>query len=81
MLVMRAVRSIHNLPLYVLSQRTGISPGRLSLIERELVHATDEERGKIARCLRVKARVLFRSATLATLDESLCEEETTHVVR
>ena len=67
MLMLRAIRAIRRLPLYVLSRRTGISPSRLSNIERELVVATQEERQKLAQSLRVKTGVLFQRATADAL--------------
>ena len=70
MLLMRAIRVTKSLPLYELARRTRISPSRLSLIERELATATQEEQGRIAQSLQVKARVLFQPATAAALVRS-----------
>ena len=67
MLLLRPVRATRSLPLYELARRTGISPSRLSLIEREIVIASSKERQKIAQSLRVKARVLFQPATVGAL--------------
>lgn len=44
---------------FVLAQRTGISQGRLSLIEREQVRPSDAEASKIAAALGVPAARLF----------------------
>ena len=67
MLVMRAIRVVHNTPLYILARQTGIAAGRLSLIERELITASPEERQKIAQALDINATFLFQSATLEVL--------------
>ena len=67
MLLLRAVRAVRSLPLYELARRTGISPSRLSCIEREIAIASQAEQGKIAQSLRVKAGVLFQPATAAAL--------------
>lgn len=74
MLIMRAIRVVRNVPLYVLGRRTGISPGRLSNIERELIVATPDERKKIAQSLGVKAAILFAQATTTTIVESQLPE-------
>jgi transcriptional regulator with XRE-family HTH domain len=66
MLVMRAARVLHPMPLYLLARHTGISPGRLSLIEREFVQASADERQKIAQALGVAEECLFQGATVAT---------------
>ena len=63
MLLMRAARALQTIPLYRLARHTGISPSRLSLIEREFVLASPEERQKIAQALGVQAALLFHSAT------------------
>jgi transcriptional regulator with XRE-family HTH domain len=44
----------------------GISQGRYSMLERELVPPTDEERVKLAAALAVPARTLFRSVVTPT---------------
>jgi transcriptional regulator with XRE-family HTH domain len=67
MLIMRAVRVVHGLPLYLLARRTGISQGRLSCIERELVQASPDERHTIATALDTTADRLFMTASLTDL--------------
>jgi hypothetical protein len=70
MLIMRAVRVVQNIPLYILARDTGISSGRLSLIERELAVATHEERQKLVLGLQTNAEVLFQPATTGAFVES-----------
>ena len=65
MLLMRAARVVHPMPLYLLARRTGISPSRLSLIEREFVMASPDERQKIAQALGADEMFLFQPATVA----------------
>jgi transcriptional regulator with XRE-family HTH domain len=59
MTVMRLARLLRGIPIYRLGRRTGLSPSRLSLIEREHVTPRDAELTRLARVLKVsKSRLL-----------------------
>jgi len=67
MLMMRAARSLCSMSLYALARQTKISPCRLSMIEREHVTATPEERDQVAQALQLDATLLFQTATAESL--------------
>jgi transcriptional regulator with XRE-family HTH domain len=60
---LRAKRLDEGLTMFDLFKRTKIQPSRLSLIERQLVEARDDEKTKIARALGGSAADLFPATT------------------
>jgi transcriptional regulator with XRE-family HTH domain len=60
---LRAKRLDEGLTMFDLFKRTNIQPSRLSLIERQLVEARDDEKTKIARALGGSAADLFPVTT------------------
>ena len=75
MLLLQALRILTEVSLYALARRTGISPSRLSLFERDLVVPPPEDRRKMARSLQTKAAVLFMPATTRAFVEHALEDE------
>jgi len=56
---LRVVRLYRGRTQLAVSQRTRISPSRLSILERQLAEPTRRERKVLARLLRVSAKELF----------------------
>jgi len=56
---MREKRFYAQLSIYEMSKKTGIDPGRISLIERGYKVPRDDEKHKIAKALSVRVEELF----------------------
>jgi len=56
---LRRERILRQMSLYDLRARTGIAVSKLSLIEREIEKASEDEKHRLARALNVKLGDLF----------------------
>ncbi len=62
MLRIRVLRMSQGMTLWALSEASNICQGRLSMVERGIVPATDDERERLAKILQAPPGTLFRPA-------------------